>query len=220
MWAAADLRRRWKGLVVLGLLAGLSSGLAMAAIAGARRTESAFPRLREATHASDAVIFTTQVGITDPDWSKLEAKPYVKRLAKWNLMFGNQNGEPNALIFGPAADGVLFSKVDKPVVLEGRMYDPARADEVVIDEGAEHGYHLHLGSRFKFQFFKKGPDDFSGKPPTGRTIDFKVVGVVRETSALLFTDGQIFPSKRCHEAVRRLDQRVRERLRATARSGS
>jgi hypothetical protein len=46
MWARSELRRRWPALVVLGLLAGVTTGLAAAAVAGARRTDSAEGRLR------------------------------------------------------------------------------------------------------------------------------------------------------------------------------
>jgi hypothetical protein len=37
MWAWSELRRRWKALLVLGLLAGVTTGLVTAAVAGARR---------------------------------------------------------------------------------------------------------------------------------------------------------------------------------------
>ena len=63
MWAAADLRRRWRSLVVLGLLAGLSASLAIAALAGARRADTAFDRLRSRTNGADAVVFPSQVAL-------------------------------------------------------------------------------------------------------------------------------------------------------------
>ena len=45
LWTRADLRNRWRSWVVLGLLAGVTFGLAAAGVAGARRTEDALPRL-------------------------------------------------------------------------------------------------------------------------------------------------------------------------------
>src|SRR6266550_2158345 len=94
VWARADVRRRWRSLVALALLAGLSAGFAFAALAGGRRTSTALDRLRDRTNASDAVVFASQVGVDRPDWSRLEARPEVKRLARWALLFGELEGDP------------------------------------------------------------------------------------------------------------------------------
>src|SRR6476661_10944487 len=42
--AAVELRRYWRGSVVLAVLAGMGGGLALATLAGARRTDSALGR--------------------------------------------------------------------------------------------------------------------------------------------------------------------------------
>jgi len=52
----AELRSRWKAMVVIALLAGFAGGVALAAYAGARRTESAFSRLLVATRATDVLV--------------------------------------------------------------------------------------------------------------------------------------------------------------------
>src|SRR5271170_5756150 len=49
----ATFVRRWGGYLAIVLLVGLLGGLAMGAIAGARRTQSAFPAYLAATDASD-----------------------------------------------------------------------------------------------------------------------------------------------------------------------
>src|SRR4051812_32825408 len=85
MWANRELARRWRGLVALGLLAGLAAAVALAAIAGARRSDSSFDRLRDATDAADAVIFASQVGIFQPDWSAVAALPYVQAAGSFGL---------------------------------------------------------------------------------------------------------------------------------------
>ena len=41
----ADLRRRWRALLGLALILGLAGGVVITAAAGARRTETAYPRL-------------------------------------------------------------------------------------------------------------------------------------------------------------------------------
>src|ERR671916_3112143 len=89
LWAGADVRARWRSLVALALLAGITAGVALAALAGARRTDASLERLREATDAADAVVFASQVGNFDPDWDALEARPEVAAVAPWALIFGD-----------------------------------------------------------------------------------------------------------------------------------
>jgi len=47
LWLAlrSDLRRNWRTLVSLALLLGLAGGVVLTAAAGARRTDTAYPRL-------------------------------------------------------------------------------------------------------------------------------------------------------------------------------
>ena len=80
VWAGSELRRRWRSTVLLGLLAGITAGIALAATAGARRTDTAWDRLRAVTLASDAVAFPSNVGIDDADWSKVAQLPEVAAL--------------------------------------------------------------------------------------------------------------------------------------------
>src|SRR3954468_913426 len=67
MWTRSELSRRWRALVVLGIIAGLAAGLGMAGAAGARRTTTAYDRWRKATNAPDAIIFGTQVSSIQED---------------------------------------------------------------------------------------------------------------------------------------------------------
>jgi ABC-type lipoprotein release transport system permease subunit len=54
--AGARLRVRWRPLLGLTLLVGVAAGAVMTAAIGARRTETAYPRLLEATLAEDAQV--------------------------------------------------------------------------------------------------------------------------------------------------------------------
>ena len=116
LWARTDLRSRWRSLVILGVLVGITAGLAMAAFAGARRTATALERLRVATNAPDAVVFPGQVGTAHPDWAPLRAQPEVRSLAVWDLLFGTLAGEPGALLFA-SHDGAYLGEVGRPVVV-------------------------------------------------------------------------------------------------------
>ena len=189
MWARADVRHRWRSLVALGLLAGVTAGLAFAAFAGARRTSTALDRLRARTNASDAVVFTSQVGDILPDWTRLRVRPEIETLARWALVFGEIGGDPEGVLFAPV-DGTWTGDVDRPLVVKGRMFDPKASDEVVIDENIERAGIAHLGDVVPFHAY--GPtQQENGGPPTGPRTSLRVVGVVRNVAQFVFvTDGQ------------------------------
>jgi ABC-type lipoprotein release transport system permease subunit len=194
MWAGADLRRRWRSLVVLGILAGLSASLAIAAVAGSRRADTAFSRLRSRTDGADAVVFPSQSAPGIYDWSKLRTLPYVKAVAPWSLVFGSSPGSPpgQTLFMMPARhDGWLVS-LERPIVMKGRMFDPSAVGELVIDEDAARSYHLSVGDTAPFQAFDQ--KHITVGQPAGAKFTVKVVGIVREPSQFLFTSGLMFLS--------------------------
>ena len=187
LWASTDLRRRWASLLVLGLIAGLTAGLALASLAGARRTDTAFDRLRDHTTAADAIVFPSQVGAPSSDWDVLRAQPYVEAVAPWTLLFG-AGDLPTILIFG-AVDDTWFQTVDRPIVLDGRPFDPDAPTEVVVDEAVRDA-GFGVGDTFDWRFYAPGaPDD--GSPPTGPELTMEIVGVVRTINRYLFTEGLV-----------------------------
>jgi ABC-type lipoprotein release transport system permease subunit len=191
-WARQDIRRRWRSLVLLGVLIGVIAGCALSAWSGARRTDTSLARLRTQTNAADAVAFPSQVGVGHPDWARLAARPEVASVAVWDLLFGNYDDQPGALIFG-SANGTYLDKVDKPVVLQGRMFNPRSTNEVVIDENAVN-QAPPVGGTFTYRFYAPGQVDETGAPH-GPKVVMRVVGVVREVPEFLFVpDGQIMVS--------------------------
>ena len=138
LWAATDIRSRWKALLAVGLIAGLTTGLALAAIAGARRTDTALDRLNERTNASDAIVFASQRNEYHPDWAVLARRPEVRSVAPWGLVFGNLDGDPSGLFFTPV-DDTWMQDVDAPLIVEGRTFDPQADDELLVAEGVARG---------------------------------------------------------------------------------
>ncbi|HWF17159.1 MAG TPA: FtsX-like permease family protein [Acidimicrobiales bacterium] len=190
-WARLDMRRRWRSLLLLGLLIGVTAGFAMSALVGARQTDSAVARLRAQTHASDAVVFPSQVGLFRSDWTTLARRPEVAHVGVWDLLFGSVDNQPGALLFG-SDGGTYLGRVDKPVVVSGRALNPAAADEVVVDENFTK--EAPLGSSFTFQPYGPTQTDTTGQP-TGPKVTMHVVGVVRELQEFLFVaNGQVLVS--------------------------
>jgi ABC-type lipoprotein release transport system permease subunit len=194
LWAATDLRHRWRSLVVLGLLAGLSAALAIAAVAGSRRADTAFGRLRDRTNGADAVVFPSQSKPAIYDWSKLRALPYVQDVAPWSLVFGSTPGDApgQTLFMMPARHDGWLDHVDHPIVLQGRMWDPNAVGEAMIDEGGAKAYGVHVGDEVPFQAFQQG--QFGQGRPKGAKLTVTVVGIIREPSQFLFTEGLVFLS--------------------------
>jgi hypothetical protein len=140
------------------------------------------------THAADAVVFPSQVGVAHPHWGRLAARPEVAKLATWDLLFGNINGVPGGVLFG-STDGSYLGAVDKPVVVQGRMYNPHAANEVVLDENSAGGAPP-VGGTFVFRPYAKDQPDGTGQP-RGPNVTMHVVGIVREVPEfLVVSEGQ------------------------------
>ncbi len=188
LWGRSDLHTRARSLIVLGVLAGLTIGLAVAAFDGARRTDTALARLNARTNASDAVVFATQAELVSPDWHKLAARPEVKRIIRWGLAFGNLGGSEQSVLFVPM-DDVWLNKVDQPIVVAGRMFDPNAPNEVVVSDDASHvlGAPIKIGDTFPFTAMSK--DESFDQPANGPSLQLRVVGIIHTPLSYVFTGG-------------------------------
>ena len=129
-WACREMAQRWRAIVVLGLLGGLAGGVAFAALAGARRTETVYDRWRVATLAPDAIVFPTQVGVFPADFTRCGPcprswPPVSSSSPTWDRRSCRTRSLPG--------DDQLYRTVARPLLTEGRLPDPARADEVLVN---------------------------------------------------------------------------------------
>ena len=117
LWVRNEVARRWRALIALGVLAGLAGGLALAAVAGARRTSTAYERFREATGRSDAVVFGTLIGVLDADYGPGRRMPEVEDAGAFTLapitLKGIEAGQlaPN--------DERLYRTINRPLLVAG-----------------------------------------------------------------------------------------------------
>jgi len=205
----ATLPRRRGGYLTVIVLLGLLGGVAMGAIAGARRTQSAFPAYLAATKASDlqflayglANIPTTNL------LRQLEHVPYVKGVASAPYLLMEQLGTNGRPVSGGAntgdvqelgsAGGMYFTQ-DKVTVAEGRMADPRRADEMVATAQAAHISGWHLGETIDFGAFTltqaNGPGfNLETTKPAVR-VSLKLVGIVVLSSQVVHDDVDTYPA--------------------------
>ena len=136
---------RWGGYLAVVLLIGLVGGLALGAVAAARRTQAAFPAYLASTNPSDLTVLTDVVSPgPDPGSGydpalirKIAALPHVRRVESYaglNVAILAPGGPPGGVAEGlpGSVDGEYFNQ-DRPTIVQGRMANPDRADEAVID---------------------------------------------------------------------------------------
>ena len=179
---------RWGGYLALVLLIGLVGGLALGAVAAARRTQAAFPAYLASTNPSDLTVLT---GVTGPGPGsgydpalvrKIAALPHVRRVESYsglNVAILAPGAPPGAASEGlPGSLGEYFS-TDRPTIVQGRMANPDRADEIVIDaKGTPPS--VHVGEVIPLGFYTNAQE---ASPEFGRPgtrpylrINVRVVG--------------------------------------------
>jgi ABC-type lipoprotein release transport system permease subunit len=146
MWARNQAASRWKALVLLGVLVGIGRGLALSALAGARRTETAYERFRAATGRSDAIVFGTQLGVFNADYSRVRALPEVADAGEFALAPIGLKEFPGVGSL-PPNDDHLYRTINRPLLIAGRLPDPARPDEILVNRRAASLFHLRVGAR-------------------------------------------------------------------------
>src|ERR1700761_4507455 len=76
-----DLRHRWRALLSLALLLGLIGGVVLTAAAGARRTDTAYPRLLSWANASQVDIIPVANGLPADYYAALRKLPQVAAMS-------------------------------------------------------------------------------------------------------------------------------------------
>jgi MacB-like periplasmic core domain/FtsX-like permease family len=177
---------RWGGYLAVVLLIGLVGGLALGAVAAARRTQAAFPAYLASTSPSDLTVLT---GLSGPGSGydpalvrKIAALPHVRRVESYaglNVAILAPGAPPGAAAEGlPGSLGEYFT-TDRPTIVQGRMAYPDRADEVVLDAKGTPS-SVHVGEVIPLGFYTNAQEaspDF-GRPGTRPylRINVKVVG--------------------------------------------
>jgi ABC-type lipoprotein release transport system permease subunit len=190
----AELRVRWRAWFVLGLLLGVAAGAVMAALAGARRTDTAYGRFLRTAGASD---FTVESFGPDPqaDYDALERRPEVEAAGRYTAM-GLAEYTPDGGVAFPfqtiASDGRRFYAVDRLALLQGRMPHPDRADEALANQALAERRGLKVGDTVEaltateevLAPYMTSPDGFERLSDAVRRgevtpdrVEFKITGV-------------------------------------------
>ena len=190
--AAAQLKRGWRSLVGITVLVGLAGGLVLAGLAGASRTESAIDRMIDATDAADVSVNPDVGEGSALDFDKVAALPMVAEISRVHgvsvIANAGSVSSVDELFFQGivfASDGGLPFEFDRPIVLDGRMVDPAALDEIYLDRTYAATAGLKVGDVVQWTF--AGPDDL-------RAL-FTIAEVQGEAAALALLNEPGFSSR-------------------------
>jgi len=187
--ARATWRSCWRTALAVALIGGLLGAVALGALAGARRTDSAYGRYLRSVNASDVLVDVP--GPVLPVIREIEHEPGALSTAAWLGL----NGQP--VIDGKIDDSFLtdgiagsldgeFYRQDKLTVLAGRLPPPSATGEIVLTPGMASAFHLAVGDHMTWEFYRIVP--VNGVPdgpsrPAGRAT-FLVAAIADMPPAL------------------------------------
>ena len=180
----AGLRQDWRGLAALTLITAMMGAVALAALAGARRTDTAVARFLRY-----AGPFQGQVATDPATMDKIAALPGVTYTERGALMLATTvsvDGRPV-----PAQDlGQVITEAiiyrppqSRGIVLAGRYAVQSRANEVMLNESAAQALRAHVGSVLEMRGYR--PDQMQQVlngtvlPPKVALGSVRVTGIIR-----------------------------------------
>ena len=183
LWRATA-QRSWRTVLTVALIGGLFGAVALGAVAGARRTASAYGRYLTATKASDAFVnvpgklpgmAATQPikliealpGITASDaYIGLNANPVVAGRIRDSFLTNSLTG---------SFDGAYFTR-DRMTVLAGRLPRLGATREIALSPGIARLFGVGVGGLVTYQFYRLNQIDYQSTP--GQRLTFRVTGIV------------------------------------------
>jgi hypothetical protein len=212
----ATFCQRWGGYLAVVLLIGLVGGLSMGAIAGARRTQSAFPTYLATTDASNlrAQIWNLQESLLGPASANLTKQlarlPDVQHVVSAPALIVvplKPNGKPIAAapaIYGDEVNidgsvGGMYFHQDRVSVARGRLADPRRADEMDATAAAARILGWHVGEKVTFGAYSLQQTQIASFNPSAanakETFTVKLVGLIVFSSQVSHDDVDRYPTE-------------------------
>jgi FtsX-like permease family len=189
--AGHELRARWRGWAVLVALVAVAGGAVLAAVAGALRTDSAYPRLLKASKASDVLVAPDGSGLGGY-FGALTRLPGVAAVAPVVGLSLEPLGHgafaaTSSNIMAPV-DGRFGRVLEVPKVLAGRLPAAGRAGEIVVDQRGAAEMGLRVGSVLTLRPHLERPPGASPAdrgPARPRLLRERVVGIVVTRGSVL-----------------------------------
>ena len=185
----ADVRLGWRTLAVLALLLGLVGGVVLTAAAGARRTDTAYPRLLSWASATQVDILPFS-GEPAPRYyaavARLPEAAAVSAQILYQIALPARHGVPQLVEAFSSPDGTLGVSADRVKIVQGRMFSSRAPGQAVIDPQLASLVHLRPGGTLHLVGI---PDD----PRTGEPDLSRAIPLAFRVTAIAVFDTQIVP---------------------------
>ena len=193
-------------MLLLVLLVGVAGGAVLTTIAGARRSATAYERLREETLASDmdvAFVDGPPDGDIEAARDAVQAIPQVAAVGRLDFPFIVPEGSgfyPFLDFLAAAATdrSAWDGDIDRPRVLEGEVPAPDAADDIAITDAYSRESGLGVGDEAVFESF--APDQMEALfttgdagPPSGPPVTLRVTGIFDAPTFLSESTGDFQP---------------------------
>jgi hypothetical protein len=142
------IRQRWRPALGSALLFGLIGGVALSAAAGARRTDTAYPRLLRWSNAASVQVIPGCVGLGS-FYAALARLPQVASMSTevvYELAIPGGGGPAGQLEAVASPDGTLGRTTDRVRILAGQRPPAADPADVMIDPQLAAQRRLRPGS--------------------------------------------------------------------------
>ena len=189
LFARAATRARWRSFLALVAVVGGTVAGVVAALLGAERSDTAFERLRLATHAADVVVYAEGGEGEAATVGPLRSLDGVERAMVFADLFVRPVGSEyfpiydlrSVALIGPVGD---TGAVNQPVIVAGRPVEPRRPHEVAVSERLARELGVGVGDSIALESFTQewlDRLDGGGEPggPDGPVIDVEVVALAR-----------------------------------------
>ena len=175
-----EVRARWRALASLALLLGLVGGVVLGAAAGARRTDTAYSRLRAWANASQLSVVPEGSGLTGY-YAALARLPQTAAVAPEVLYDaalppGLRAASPVVQAIA-SPDGSYGTTVDRVKLLAGQMFSPREPGAAVINQQLADIEHLSPGGTLRLAFIPSDPITTNEEFSKEFILSFKVTGI-------------------------------------------
>ena len=192
----ADLRRRWRAMLAMALLIGVVSGVVLVAAAGARRTDTAYPRFLSRSHAAGLLVTPAQSGLVSPTQpgfrGYFRAVAGLPQVASADVVAFLQMSLPvpgaspfSGMVAEASLSGGEGVAINRVKVLAGRIFNPADPHAVMISPAMAGREHLRPGGTLHLI----GYPQRNGNPDIGGAVRLAF-----RVSAIVVTDDEIVPA--------------------------
>ena len=193
----AAARRPWRAALVVALIGGLLGAVALGALAGARRTASAYDRYRASINASDAFVNVpgpvpglpaTRPVTLIAGLPGIAASAAYLGLDAFPVVHGRVNNDYLTAGLMGSLSGAYFRQ-DRMTVLAGRLPRLGATREIALSPRIASMFGVGAGGSVTYQFLRLDPRTY--RPHPGQRVKFLVTGIVDIPPVLIDQSDQL-----------------------------